>query len=70
MDRIDRIKRNDERGMMNDELKQLSFIHHSLFIVPRFLHPVYPVHPCLNPPTASSRFGFVRDSRQEEKDGA
>jgi hypothetical protein len=43
MDRIDRMGRSAECGMMNDELEAsgLSFIiHHSAFIIS------YPVHPC------------------------
>jgi hypothetical protein len=44
---MDRIKTNDECGMMNDELKTTAF--HSSFIIPHssFLsYPVHPVHPC------------------------
>jgi len=38
----------DECGMMNDELKTMLFIHHSAFIVPHFLYPAHPAHPCKN----------------------
>jgi hypothetical protein len=44
MDRINRIKANDECGMMNDESKTTAF--HSSFIIPHSSFSSYPVHPC------------------------
>jgi hypothetical protein len=53
MDRIDRIK------TIATNLKFAIFNLKSQI----FFDPVYPVHPCLNPLDASSRVGFVGNSK-------